>query len=665
MRRLSPSRVRSLFVCSAILILLGVSPWGLWERDEGRYADVAREMLARRDFITPRINGAVFLDKPPLVYWVTAASLALWGTGETGARFGQILFAAGILLVTRRIGILLFDRRRAGMAVLVLASCVGFFTASHILTPDLGLTFFVSLALLCYLKGLRAGPGGARAYLGMFAALAGGVLTKGPIALLIPAMTIACFLTLRREWRRARELPWATGLLLFLAIAAPWYVAAQMANPEFARYFIYHEHLARFGTTVHRHRGAWHYYLTVAAAGLLPWSLLLPLRLFLRPRRSEDPPASLRQEAPEFLWSWILPGLVFFSVAQSKLPLYVLPLFPAGALLVAAMIDRDLRERSFWEIFGRLSMVMVAVASGAALLWHRHNGEQMMERSGIVLLLCLMLAALAAVAFLAGSVAARRDRPLVGLGVAALVWMAGWCSALAFVGRLNYYNETKRFAIVLRQEMRAGEPVFGYHCYLRGLPFYLRGTIGLVSPHSDDLRFGRKYGHDPDTFQDEPSFLRLLAGGRRVFAVVRNGDLQALQKRIGRTLYILARSEAHDLVTNRLAAERERTLLDLLDSTAFDVRAALDRAAQALPGAAIELVEIERLAGEPTCTLWASRGGSLFEINIPMTEPARLTVARSHPAGEETGAEDHLLRLAPPPGSVDEIPRLIRGADRR
>src|SRR2546425_1239660 len=122
MDRSSPARLWPLVGSCALLLLLGVSPWGLWERDEGRYADVAREMLARRDFITPRINGAVFLDKPPLVYWVTAASLALWGSGEAGARFGLTLFAAGILLVTRRIGILLFDRRRANIALIVLAS---------------------------------------------------------------------------------------------------------------------------------------------------------------------------------------------------------------------------------------------------------------------------------------------------------------------------------------------------------------------------------------------------------------------------------------------------------------------------------------------------------------------------------------------------------------
>src|SRR5437867_1189764 len=367
----------------ALLLLLGVSPWGLWERDEGRYADVAREMLARRDFITPRINGAVFLDKPPLVYWVTAASLALWGSDEAVARFGLTLFAAGILLVTRRIGLLLFDRRRADMAVIVLASSVGFFAASHVLTLDLGLAFFVSLTLLFFLKGVRAGPQGSGSYLGMFAAIAGGVLTKGPIGAVLPAMTIACFLTLRQEWWRARGLPWVKGTVLFFAIAMPWYVAVSMANPEFVRYFFVHEHLARFGTTVHRHRGAWYYYLAVAAAGLLPWSLFLPRHLFRRRRTSEPLPILLRQEAPALLWSWVLTGLLFFSVAQSKLPLYILPLFPAAALLLASMIDHDLREGPTLAIFFWPSMLLAGLGAGAAVLWQRHDEWEFLERAGI------------------------------------------------------------------------------------------------------------------------------------------------------------------------------------------------------------------------------------------------------------------------------------------
>jgi 4-amino-4-deoxy-L-arabinose transferase-like glycosyltransferase len=656
MRRSPSSRIWPLLGSGVLLLLLGVSPWGLWERDEGRYADAAREMLARGDFITPRIDGAVFLDKPPLVYWVTAASLSLWGHGETGARFGQILFAAGILLVTRRIGFLLFERRRANVALTVLASSVGFFAACHLLTLDLGLAFFVSLSLLLFLKGYRAGAEGSRWYLGMCAAVAGGVLTKGPIGAVLPAITIACFLTLRREWRRAREIPWVGGALLFFAIVTPWYVAVSIANPEFAGYFFVHEHLERFGTTVHRHPGAWYYYLAVFAAGLMPWSLLLPLQL---PRIRWRPPglfAALQQEAPAFLWSWVLPGLLFFSVAQSKLPLYVLPLFPAAALLIATLIDREIQDGSYGTLFLWPSMLLVVAGAGAAVLWHRHNEWEFLQRAGIAFPLGVLVATLAAGALLSGAFLARRGRHLAGLAMAAVLWMAGCYAVLGVVGRVNFFNETKHFATILRQEMRRGEPVYAYQCYLRGLPFYLRETVGLVSPHSDDLKLGRLYGHDPGTFPDEASFLRVLGGDGRVFVVVRQEDLQPLQKRVGRPLYILARSSTYELLSNRLGADRERALRALLDATRFDLETALARAVRVVPGASIDLIEIERLRGEPTCTVRASQGASRLEISIPMARPAQLTVSGDDPAGEESGEEDHLLRLSPLPGSVTDIP---------
>lgn len=247
-----------------------MTPWGLWERDEGRYADVASDMLARRDFVTPRIDGAIFLDKPPLVYWVTAASLALWGHGETGARFGQFLFSLGTLLVAWRTGVLLLARRSASLAVIILASSVLYFAASHILTLDMALTFFVTLTHFLFLKGFRAGKAGTAAYLGMFAAAAGGVLTKGLLGAVLPGLTIACFLSARKGWRSVRDIPWVRGTLVFLLLAAPWYVAVSIANPEFPRYFFLHEHMARFTTAVHRHQGGWWYYLAVLAAGFLP-----------------------------------------------------------------------------------------------------------------------------------------------------------------------------------------------------------------------------------------------------------------------------------------------------------------------------------------------------------------------------------------------------------
>src|SRR4030095_7891056 len=161
----------------------------------------------------------------------------------------------------------------------------------------------------------------------MFAAAGLGVLTKGPIGALLPAMTMAMFLILTHNSRRARELPWIRGSLMFLAIVAPWFVAIAIEQPGFLAYFFLHENVARFSTTVHRHTGAWYYYLVVGAASLMPWSPLAALRLLNsdRPRRALL--TRLGQEPFALLWSWFIPGFLFFSAAQSKLPLYILPIF--------------------------------------------------------------------------------------------------------------------------------------------------------------------------------------------------------------------------------------------------------------------------------------------------------------------------------------------------
>jgi 4-amino-4-deoxy-L-arabinose transferase-like glycosyltransferase len=657
------SRLWALLGSCALLFLLGFSPWGLWERDEGRYADVARQMLSRRDFITPRINGVVFLDKPPLVYWMTAASMAIWGAGDAGARFGQTVFAAGLLLVTRRLGILLFDRRRGNLALIILASSVLFFAASHVLTLDLGLSFFVSLTLLMFLRSTRGGPERRRWGLGMFAAAAGGVLAKGPIGALLPALTIACFLVLRKEWRRARDLPWVPGVLLFLVIVIPWFAAVSMANPGFLSYFFVHEHFERFTTTVHRHEGAWYYYLAIGALGFLPWTLLIPVRIMGRlTRPAAGGVAGPPFEARAFLWSWLLPGLLFFSFAQSKLPLYIVPLLPAAALLLAAALDRELREPAarpslFWP-----PILLVAVLGPAAALRHRHLSWEHLDVGGLAVPLCVFVAVVASAGLVLGVLVARRGRPVVGPAVLAVLWMTSLETAAIVASRVNYLNGTRYFATVLGEAMRPGEPVYAYQAYLRGLSFYLQRTVGLISPHSDDLKFGRTHGHDADAFVEEASFLRVLSGDRRAFAVVRTHELRDLQTLVRRPLFILARIDSFDLVSNRLDEERVLSLRGLLQRTGFDLEDAMGRAARAVPGGAIDTIEIERVDGVPLCTLSATLGASPLEARIPMERPDSITLTAHDPAREESGREDFMVRLAFFPREAGDVPRLVRSA---
>jgi 4-amino-4-deoxy-L-arabinose transferase-like glycosyltransferase len=540
-------------------VLLSQSPWGLWDPDEGRYADVARLMLERHDFVTPRVNGVVMLDKPPLVYWVTAASLAVWGNNERGARFGQTLFALGILAVAFEVAWLLYRDRRALIAVLILGSSVGFFVAGHFLTHDLGLSFFVGLTLLCFLEGWRAGAGSAAAtcwYLGMFAAAAGGVLTKGPVAIVLAGMTGLTFIALVGGWRRLREIPWVRGTLLFLVITVPWFVAVSIANPEFLEYFFIHEHLTRFATTVHHRQGPLYYYIVVGAGGLLPWTPLLFMRMARGPRRLVALAAALRRENTAFLFAWVAPTLAFFSISQSKLPAYILPIFPALAIVVAVVLDDHLRGRARRAAIWLAPLVApLAILAGAAVYAHGHAREWSSVPGGMqVWPIFVAVGALGVAAQAAGWLFDRRRRPLLGLAVSSASWAVAWFVLMAAAGRAGSLNETRHLVHVLGREGAEARAVYNYRCYLRGIPFYLRHSIHLVQPSEDDIELARTKHPDPDVFPSLDDLVAALRGEPRVFVILPTRYLERLQADAGRPLAVLATTARYVLVSNQTAS---------------------------------------------------------------------------------------------------------------
>jgi 4-amino-4-deoxy-L-arabinose transferase-like glycosyltransferase len=548
----APARAALVALAGLFAFLLAWSPWGLWEPDEGRYADVAATMIARGDLVTPRIDGAVFLDKPPLVYWVTAASLAAWGHGETGARFGQALFAAGLLWAAFEIAWLLYGNRRAALALLVLGSSVGLFTAGHYLNLDLGLAFFVTLTMLCFLRGHRAGAGGTGWYLGMFAAAAGGVLVKGPVAVVLAGMAAAVFLVLRGRLATLRHVPWMRGILLFLVLAAPWFIAVSLANPEFPSYFFLHENLARFSTGVHHRGGAWYYYLVVVAFGLLPWTpALIPAALRWRPG-PDGMARRLRAEAPAFLLSWVVPTLLFFSLSRSKLPGYVLPAFPGIAIAAAALVDgalsraRTLRGLFLWPV---VTPGVFALAFAAYWRVHHHQWHEVIDSAAVVRLVVAAVG-LAALAQAAGLILARRGRVLAGVAVTAFGWCAVWWLALAGTGRAGAFNATRPLAAAIAAEAPGSAPVYTFRCELRGLPFYLGRTVGIVDSNDDDTEIGRLHGDAPGTFPSVDDLAARLRGSDRIFVVLRAEDLPALEVLAGGPLHRLAAGARLVLVSN-------------------------------------------------------------------------------------------------------------------
>src|SRR6266581_6832131 len=328
-----------LFIMFVIPFFQSLGRFPLIEPDEGRYAEIPREMLERCDFVTPLLNYVKYFEKPPLHYWLNALFMSIFGRNEFAARFAGALMGLLAVLLTYHIGRKLFGRRSGLLAALILGTCTGFLAQSRLNITDMTLTCTLSASLAFFIVAAREDERHkGRYYYASYLCAALAVLAKGLIGIVLPGAIIFLYLLLAKRWRLLREMRLATGILLFLLIAAPWFVLVSMRNPEFAHFFFIHEHFQRFLTKVHgRYQPFW-FFIPVLIGTMLPWSFFIPssLRGIWRERKLPLGDARLYL----FLWAVII--FIFFSKSDSKLIPYILPVLPALALLMGDALAKIL-----------------------------------------------------------------------------------------------------------------------------------------------------------------------------------------------------------------------------------------------------------------------------------------------------------------------------------
>lgn len=321
----------------AFLFFYGLGQFGLIGADEPRYAQVAREMLDRHDWVTPVLGGHPWLEKPPLYYWEAMIVYSIVGVSDTAARIPSA-FDATLLIIA----IYLFFRKfRRGVevdAALIAASCAGIIGYARAASMDMPLAAAFGIGMLAWWAWRESGR---KIYLAAFYAfMAFGMLAKGPVAPFLAAIVIVAFAAAFRDWRLILQSLWIPGIVLFLLISLPWYLAVQLANPEFFHEFILEHNLARFSSNLYHHPEPFWYYLPVAVLALIPWivfvcaALVESLRTWWRERTTSARESDLELQFHVFLCCWLFVPIVFFSLSQSKLPGYILPAIPAGAILL-------------------------------------------------------------------------------------------------------------------------------------------------------------------------------------------------------------------------------------------------------------------------------------------------------------------------------------------
>jgi 4-amino-4-deoxy-L-arabinose transferase-like glycosyltransferase len=347
------------------LFFFGLAYFGLIGADEPRYAQVAREMLARHDWITPTLGGKPWLEKPPLYYWQAILAYSIFGVSDWAARLPSAVDAS--LMV---VAIYLFLKRfRPGFELdgaLMTAAAAGVIGFARAASTDMPLSAMFTVALLAWYAWYESS---LRRYLaGFYCFLSFGMLAKGPVAPLLAAVIVAIFAVAKKDSGLLRRMLWIPGILMFLVVSLPWYVAVQWKNPEFFRIFVLQHNLARFGTNLYHHPEPFWYYVPVVLLALIPWTVFVVASLWesVRVRWIERQKMLNSEDALNvFLVIWLVVPVVFFSLSRSKLPGYIVPALPAGTLLLAEYVRRRVTDGERPGIF---LIVLHAIAASAPIV---------------------------------------------------------------------------------------------------------------------------------------------------------------------------------------------------------------------------------------------------------------------------------------------------------
>jgi 4-amino-4-deoxy-L-arabinose transferase-like glycosyltransferase len=430
----------------------------LWDRDEACNAQCAREMLERKDPIVPTFNFRLRTDKPPLEYWAMMASYRVFGVNEFAARLPSVLFSAGTVLLIFFFGSRMWGGEVGFLASLIMLTSVHFPIVARAATPDPAFLFFLTLSLFLFLRGHITWG---------YIASGFAVLTKGPLGIIIPLGTEVLYLLFSEGKRGIRKVFPLMGPILFLVVTLPWYIMVDIkTHHQFYKGFILYHNITRFVKPIGGHKGPVFYYVAVLILAFVPWSpLLLQTGYRLFRRVGEDKKHFL------FLYTWILFPFLIFSLARTKLPNYILPVYPALVLSTAYGLKGFTEDGWSKALRVTVTGILVLITALAFLLgWMWHKG-------GFVPF-GLFLMAVGLLLLTAWGFYRAKENPIRGFYIMA-VFMAAFLTATPYflVPCLEQKKPSPIFAQEIKANMKGDDLIVTHPFSVPSLVFYTNHRV--------------------------------------------------------------------------------------------------------------------------------------------------------------------------------------------
>jgi len=510
--------------------------------DEGRYASISLGMLQSGDWVTPRLDGLLYFEKPALPYWMGALCFKLFGINEFAARLWPAVCGFLSVVLVGSTARRLWGEEAGHLSALVMGSCCWVVANSHFLNLDSSLTFFLTVSLCTFLLAQRSdtGIGGRRILMWLcWAGMAGATLSKGLIGIVIPGATLVLYSLLCREFRFWGKLHLFSGLLIFLALAAPWFVMVSLKNHGFANFFFIHEHFQRFLTTEHKRTGPIWYFVPFLVAGFLPWTTLLPGMCLTGTEK--DRRETIQSNRLLLIWSVFI--FLFFSKSGSKLPSYILPMFPALALLAGHYMAR-MEARRLCKHLIIPSVCWLALLVLCAFTRRFASDDTPVE----IIQHFARFIAPAAVVFLIAAACAwryllldRKRSAVLLLALASVVSLT-----LVAIGYNGYAQLKSTRAVVAAIQPSADTELFSVRTYDQTFPFYLRRNVTLVD-YVDEFELGENT--EPSRWIPSlEGFVVRWNAAPRAMAMMQDDTYETLQKE-GVPMRVVYRDTRHLVVS--------------------------------------------------------------------------------------------------------------------
>jgi 4-amino-4-deoxy-L-arabinose transferase-like glycosyltransferase len=492
-------------VVAVLLLAAHIGTRALWDPDEGRYAEMGREVLVLKDWVSPHLNYLLYFEKPMLFIWMEAVSQKIFGVNEAGARTTPLACAFGIVFLVWLVASRQWGRRAGLVASVVLITSLEFFVLANAVDINMPLALFVTAALAFFWLGHFQNRPGYYYLAWVCAGLA--ALTKGPIGLILPLAAVLVYLVATRQFKLLIQAKPLTGLLVFLAVTLPWYVLVCHRNPDFFDFFFINQNLMRYTTNIHQRYQPFWYFIPVIVGGFLPWTFLLPAAI----KRMQ----LSRRTIPNPIWYiiiWFAVTFFFFTPSQSKLATYILPCFAPLALLIGyAFRDTDQEAdisiypiAALWALIGMALIIFPLIAPWGIIPHVRHP-----EYLTPLLKYGSYMGAIIMAGVLVGIITARKIGAVPGYAILGLALMV---VGLTFAGSWDQIKSTK----AILKDLPPDAQLYAYSKYFQSSTFYARRPVRLVG-NMGELTFGQT--HDNSHTIDKGVFLDLMHKGGHIYCL--------------------------------------------------------------------------------------------------------------------------------------------------